>query len=128
MDAVRFEIQDTVAGSPLLTNAEIEFALTRKETVVAASAECCLVLSRRFAAQADTALGSLKVTYSKQAEVYATRAKELLSYAQGAHAPFAGGTSLADKQARAQKPDRVQPRFTRDQFSRPSSNRDPFAP
>jgi hypothetical protein len=127
-DAVRWAIQDTVSTSPLLEDSEINFALTQKETVLAASAECCLVLSRRFAAQSDTALGSLKVTYSKQAEVYAERAKELLSYAQGAHALFAGGTSVSDKLARAQNTDRVQPRFTRDQFSRPFGNRNPFLP
>src|ERR1700744_628209 len=99
-DEVRFEIQDTNEKAPLLEDGEISFALSIEgEVVLAAAARCCEVLSRRFAAQADTSGGSIKATYSKQAAGYAERAKELRERSQGMHAPFAGGISRSEKES-----------------------------
>jgi hypothetical protein len=127
-DAVRFEIQDTNSKSPLLQNAEIEYALAQEAPneppsegeVLSAAARCMESLARLFSAQADTELGSLKVTYTKQAKGYTERAKELRLRAQGMHAPWTGGTSVAEKRAREAEPDRVQHAFSRGQFDNPS--------
>jgi hypothetical protein len=78
-------------------------------------------LARLFAMQADEQIGVLQTTYSKQAKVYAERAKEARSRAASMHAPWAGGLSLSEKQARRDDPDRVQSPFTRDQFTMPQN-------
>lgn len=136
LDAIRFEIQDTNSAAPLLDDGEIKYAI-REEVpsstpsqgeVFAAAARCCETLSRRFAAQADTQFGSIKTTYSKQAEVYAERAKELRKRAQGSHAPFAGGLSVSEKESRESETDRMTARFKIGQFQRGSSSSDGLPP
>lgn len=128
LDAVRFEIQDTNSASPLLQNGEIEYAIAQEAPgeppsegeVLSAAARCMEALARLFSAQADTELGSLKVTYSKQAKGYTERAVELRRRAQGMHAPFAGGQSESEKRQRSEETDRVQHAFSRKQFTNPS--------
>lgn len=127
LDAVRFEIQDTNSKSPLLQNGEIEYAISKEAPndppsegeVLSAAARCMEVLTRLFSAQADTELGSLKVTYTKQAAGYAKQAEKLRLRAQGMHAPFAGGLSESERQQREADTDRVQPAFARKQFRNP---------
>lgn len=130
LDAIRFEIQDTNAAAPLLDDGEIKYAIREgapstplsQGEVFAAAARCCEALARRFAAQADTQFGSIKTTYSKQAEVYAERAIELRKRAQGSHAPFAGGLSVSEKESRESETDRVASRFKIGQFQRGNSS------
>lgn len=127
LDAVRFEIADTNSGSPLLQNAEIEYAISKEAPaeqpsqgeVFSAAARCMETLARLFSAQADTELGSLKVTYSKQAAGYDERAKDLRERAIGLHAPWAGGQSEGEKREREEETDRVQHAFARKQFQSP---------
>lgn len=127
-DAVRFEIQDTDPSAALLQDGEITYALTveagtdtprSQQGIFAAAARCCEALSRRFAMQADTVVGSLQTDYSAMAKNYADRAQELRVKASSAHMPYAGGLSLAEKEAAREDPDRVQPFFGRDQFRTP---------
>lgn len=120
-DAVRFEIPDTDESAQLIGDAEIEYTLEQEASVYGAAARCCESLSRKFAMQADIATGDIKLTYSKQAENLAERAKELRARAQGAHAPFAGGISRADKEGRVESEDRVQSAFSRGQFDNPAA-------
>jgi|SRR6185437_1153125 len=135
-DAVRFEIQDTNSTAPLLQDAEIEYAIAQEAPntppsegeVLSASARCMEALQRLFAAQADTEIGSLKVTYTKQAEGYAKRATELRARALGMHAPWAGGLSESEKQAREENTDRVPPMFKKNQFSSPYTGNQSGAP
>lgn len=131
-DAVRFEIQDIDSASPLLQDGEVEWAIL-SETGQAAgtpttlsigdiyrsSARCLESLSRLFAAQADTKLGSLQTTYSKQAAVYAQRAEELRAKAQGMNAPYCGGLSQAEKRSFHDDADLTQPAFSRTEFDSP---------
>ena len=125
-DTVRFYVQDTVAKAPLLQDAEIQFAITVEagaepdsRGLLAAAALCCETLAVRYAAQPDTLIGSLQVTGSKAAAVFSERAVELRGRAQGSGLPFVGGQSRSEKQALREDPDRVQPRFRRDQFRVP---------
>lgn len=124
-DAVRFEIQDTDPNAPLLQDEEIAFTLDNEAGpegdrtpagMLSAAARCCEALSRRFAMQADTVVGSLQTTYSKMAENYAERASELRERAIGMGVPFVGGQSWSAKAASRDDPDRVQPHFQRGQF------------
>lgn len=123
-DEVRFEIQDINEKAPLLEDGEILFALTQEgEVVLAAAARCCEVLSRRFAEQADTQFGSVKATYSKQAAVFAERAKEIRERSQAMHAPFAGGISRSEKRADRRNKNRVDIPFRVGQFRNPFRER-----
>jgi hypothetical protein len=124
-DAVRFEIQDTDSSAPLLQDEEINWTLDDEAGdqlprtpagVFSAAARCCEALSRRFAMQADTVVGSLTTTYSRMAENYAERAKELRAKATGLGVPYVGGQSWSEKAASRADPDRVQPRFRRGEF------------
>jgi hypothetical protein len=131
--AVRFEVQDIDPDAPLLADEEVNWAVLRESGQAAngssvtlteaglfgAAARCCEALVRRFAAQADTSVGSLKVTYTKQAAQYAERATELRAKASGMASPYAGGQSISEKQAAAQDLDRVQPAFSRGQWDTP---------
>ena len=131
-DAVRFEIQDTNSTSPLLQDAEIQWAI-KTETgqtagapttlstgdIFRASARCMESLARSFAAQADTEIGSLKIAYSDQSKNYADRASELRAKAQGMNAPYAGGLSQSEKRAWEENTDLTQPAFTREEFDSP---------
>lgn len=128
--AVRFEIQDTDTTAPLLQDLEIAYAILREtgntadtdelvldeRDVFASAARCMEALSERFGAQADTEIGALKVTYTTQANQYATRAKEKRAKAQGMQSPWSGGQSHAAKRAYRENSDQVQPKFTKDEF------------
>ena len=131
-DAVRFEIQDTNASSPLFQDAEITWAILNETgtpagapttmttgNIYRASARLMETLSRLFAAQADSQVGSLKLTYSKQAAVYAERAAELRAKAIGMNAPYAGGQSISEKITAQTNTDLPLPLFTRQQDSNP---------
>lgn len=143
VDAVRFEIQDTNASSPLLQNEEIAAAILRETGSAAATpaalldgplfasaARCMEALARLFSAQADQQVGELQINYSRQADGYTKRAKELRAKAQGFHAPTSGGLSESAKQAEQDDPDRVQPAFYKDQFDSPYTGPqvDPVSP
>jgi hypothetical protein len=125
-DAVRFEIQDINENAPLLSDAEISYALTvegvnspensNQYEVLEAGAHCMEALSRRFASIADRASGTLKITSTKRAQVYTERAEALRLRAQELHAPYAGGISRPEKIAQAQNPDREGSMFRLRQF------------
>jgi hypothetical protein len=129
-DAVRFEMQDVFSNAPLVQDEEVSYALIEEAgpltaggytqgQIFSAAARCCEALVRRFSMQADAEVGSLRLNYSKQAAGFAERAKELRAKAQGMHAPWAGGLSMAEKAARAQDPDTIRPMFSRDAFTNP---------
>lgn len=133
VNAVRFEMGDTDPYAPLLTDQEVDWAILQETGVAAnpntavitganllrAAARCMLSLARKFAAQADSEIGSLKLNYSKMADQYAKRAQELFAKAAGLNVPYAGGMSISEKEGFAQDSDAVQPAFTRDQFDNP---------
>lgn len=129
IEVVRFEIQDTDAAAPLLQDAEIAYAILDETGLTAgspatltggalysAAARCCEVLVVNFTRQADSEIGSLKTTYSAQAKNFADQAQRLRAKAIGYNAPYAGGLSRGENESWSQDPDRVQPKFRRDQF------------
>ena len=131
--AVRFEISDTNPSAPLLSDAEIAYAIAAESgqpadpagvsltagPLFASAARCCETIARQLAMQADTETGALKVTYSRQAVTYAQRAAELRAKASGFHAPYAGGQSISEKQGWSQDPDTIGPAMYRGQFDNP---------
>lgn len=126
LDAVRFEIADTDPTATLFEDGEIKYAIlveAGKEPteagILRAAARCMETLERRFAAQADTSLGSLKLDYSKMAEGYAKRASALRARASGMHAPLSGGQTEGEKEARENETGAAKPTFKRHQFDIP---------
>lgn len=122
-DAVRFEIQDTLAKAQLLTDEEIEYTIAQEagekpspRGLLSASARCCEVIARKFSAQADTVIGSMQATYSKMATGYRELAKQLRQRAMGAGTIFVGAQSRSEKRALREERDREQPIFRRHQF------------
>lgn len=124
-DAVRFEVQDTDQTNRLVSDDEIEYALTAAGTVLGAAAHCCDALARRFAARVDVSItsggDSVKRSYNAMAQTFAERARELRQRAQASSgAPWTGGTSATRKDALVADTDRTQPRFSRGQFDGPA--------
>lgn len=119
VDAVRFEIPDTDESVELVSDEEIEYALSEESGVMGAAARCCEIVARKFSQQADVATGDVKLTYSKQAENLAARAKELREQATGIHAPYSGSQSISRKESLAEDGDLVSPTFVRGQFDNP---------
>lgn len=125
-DAVRFEIQDTEQESPLLQDAEIEYAITEEageepdsRGILSAAARCAEILAQKFSLQADTIEGSLQQTYSKAAAGYTKLAEHLRARSQGLGAPHMVAISRQMKRELRQDRDRVQPAFRRDQHRMP---------
>ena len=124
---MRFELQDTDEEAQLLRDEEIEYAVAKEAPavppsegeVLSATARCMEALARKFLAQADTVEGSLRVTYSKQAQQYENAATALRARAEGKHAPYTGGATLSEKQSRASENDATQPIFKRGEFDNP---------
>lgn len=133
VETIRFEISDTNAAAPLLADGEIAWAITSETGQTAGSpaslalpdlyrsaARCMETLARRFSAQADSQIGSLKVTYSKTADGYTKRAAELRAKAQAlGGAPYAGGQSISEKDAWRSDSDSPQPFFSRREYDNP---------
>ena len=135
-DAVRFEAQDVNGSAPLLQDAEISYVIVAEAgvepaggytqaNILSAAAHCCEDLVTRFSYQADTEVGSLKLTYSKMAQNLLARAKSLRARAQGLNAPWVGGQSVSWKVAYAGNSDQVQPAFQRDQWNVPWAGESP---
>lgn len=129
-DAVRYEIQDILNTNFLLQDEEISYSILQESgtepsggysaaQILSAAAHCCETLVRRFSAQADTQVGTLRITYAKQAQNYLTMAQALRARAQGMQGPYVGGLSRSEKQGILQDQDRVQPAFTRREFDSP---------
>ncbi len=115
--AVRYEVGDFDATSQILTDEQITYVLDEEgNDVRGAAARLLESLSRRYALQADVATGDLRLTYSRQSEALAKRAGELRTTQGTVGAPFAGGTSRSDKEARAADSHRTQGAFSRGQF------------
>lgn len=124
-DAVRFNLQDTDESAPLLEDAEILYAIAKEAPgatptmgeVLSATALCMEALERRFSMAADVKEGALEIKSSARAKVYREAAAKLRLRAAGMHAPFSGGMSESEKQARAEATNEVPPLFRRLEFA-----------
>lgn len=77
VDKVRFALQDTDATDPLLTDAEIQFAVDTSDGVDAAAATCAKAIAFKFARKANMALGTLRIDYNSRASLYSQLAGQL---------------------------------------------------
>jgi hypothetical protein len=116
-DQVRFLIGDTNTNDQLVTNEEIDWALTEGGPYTAAAISA-RAISALFARRADFEVSKdLKVSFSKQAEAYAKLAVTLETKASTVSpTPYAGGISVDDKDTQEADTDRVKPSFKRSDF------------
>lgn len=112
---VRRLIGDVIKNDQQLFDDEISFFISQRSSIYGAAADACRAIAAQYSRKVDvTSPGEIRTAYSVQATAYARRAKELDEVARNRGAgitPFAGGISIADKTARQQDTDRVQPSF-----------------
>lgn len=117
-DQVRFLIHDTDTSDQLLQDEEIDWVLTERPNVYLAGETCCIQIATGFSRFADQSTQDLSDSYSQRAKMYSERAMELreLAWKSTPVIPYAGGTSVSDKELQRDNDNIVQPRFRRDQF------------
>lgn len=127
-DAVRFLIGDidaTSSDDPVLSDAEINFALTTvNNDTFRAAALCCRALAARYATLVDTRFESIDERFSQRQKAYLDLAKRLDAQAKifgsgGLGFPIAGGISEGDMETVRADTDRVKPAFTMRMFENP---------
>lgn len=100
-DKVRFLIQDTVQDTHQIEDEEIAWLLTQEVDVFSTAAALCEVLANKYAVKADMYVGDLRIAHSQKSIAYRKQAVEMRKLAtrnSTAPSPYAGGTSLADKE------------------------------
>lgn len=90
-DAVRFEIGDTDQNDQLLQDGEIDYAIQQESNLFGAAARCCEAIARKFAREADRAIGKTRVAASQKSQAYTKMALQLRKKASGYHLPYASG-------------------------------------
>lgn len=114
-DQVRLEIGDTNEAAQLLSDEEINHAISMEANNWGAAARCCEIIARSYLRKADVRIGrgGTSITYTQQANQYQEMAAALRKRAIAMNAPWTGGTSKSDKASLAQDTDAVQPIFTK---------------
>lgn len=113
IDKVRFYLGDTVSADPLLSDQEIEFALSEAGSPRGAAVLCANRLAAQWSRLADLKEGQLSISYSqKSAQMLAigeaiTDSSAVVDPAM----PSAGGVFVADKVANEQDDTLVAPSF-----------------
>lgn len=129
-DYVRFQLGDTVSGAnPTLTDEEIAAMLSiASNSVPLATLACGQALLARLAQQADFTRSKVSVSASQRFKALERLIAKLEAdtFASAAAAPYAGGTSKADKQTMRDDTDAVQPPFSRDDDVFPPLGNDPL--
>ena len=116
-DKVRFCAGDTDSSAVItVTDEEIGGLLTLAGGVRSAAAMLCDHLALRYSQRGQRLTDDIgqSVDYGKLAEQFTDRARVLRSQASFAAVPFAGGISVATKQAQQENTDRVPPAFSVD--------------
>lgn len=112
---VRRILGDIIEKDPQLQDAEIEFFITQRTSVMGAAADAARSLAAQYSRKVDvTSPGELRTAYSTQADRYRRMAKELdlIARSRGSGiTPYAGGISVTDKQNAISDTDRVRPQF-----------------
>lgn len=112
-DAIRFVLGDILVKDPLVNDNEIAYAYSAKGSVYGAAAMLCRSLSSQYARLVDTVDRELRTSYSSKSANFlrmAVQFEQQAAIVSGAM-PYAGGISVADKNAQVSDADRVSPQF-----------------
>jgi hypothetical protein len=112
-DKVRFLIQDTDTNDRLVTDEEIAFILTQSSNIYRASEKLCRSIALSLGRKLTLIDPAMKLDRNEQYQHYLELADKYKAeaVASGSAGIFAGGISIADKDARADDADRVVPGF-----------------
>jgi hypothetical protein len=113
-DQVRFYASDTESSAAItVTDEEIAGLLTLAGGVRSAAAMLCDHLALRYSQRGQQLTDDIgqSVNYGDIAKQFTERGRLLRSQASFAAVPFAGGISVATKQAQLDNSDRVRPAF-----------------
>jgi len=106
-DKVRLLIGDVIFVDQQLSDEEITAVVAMVGgSVQLASTRCCRILAARYARYADKWVGDLKILASQKSKAYLALAEELedggttLTGSRTHQTPFAGGISVAQKEAK----------------------------
>ena len=110
-DQVRLLIGDTDTAKKNFTDAEISWFLTEEPgSVYLAAALAAETLAAKYAGKVDKQVGDLKISNSQLGTHYTDLAKRLRSRNSSSKGRvYAGGISIADKDAERERSDRVKP-------------------
>ena len=122
-DRVRLLISDTDEDNPLFEDEEIDLFLAMStQSVARAAGMAARTLGAKFSKSATKQVGDLRIGYLDRARSYIDLARTLDSQAdRSITSPFAGGTSITERDAAADDSDRVDPLFRRGLFQDPQS-------
>lgn len=96
LDAVRYEIGDTIETDQLLQDEEIQYELTRSgNDVLRAAARCCEAIASKFARLADSTMGQASIQASQKYAQYSAKANKLWSRATKRAVPFSGSANVS---------------------------------
>jgi hypothetical protein len=126
-DAVRLLVGDTDTNDQKITDEAIAFFLSQAgDDYYGAAALSSRSIAGSFASLVNTKFETVSSDYGKLSENYYALAKRLDMQSKkygksGLGLPIAGGISRDDMRSVNQDPDRVMPKFNRDQFANPPS-------
>ncbi len=123
-DQVRFLVGDTVSGTALLQDEEIEWLLTTEANVYRAAAVACEQIATQIRNVMSKSVGGLSISYGSP-DQWDKRACRLRARGNSHQIPYVGGISKDDKDAHRSTDDVVQPAFTVDLHDTPGVNDQP---
>ena len=111
-----------------LSDETITAIIALQPNVYLAAAMCAESLAGKYSSAVDKQVGDLRLSFSQRAKAWSDLAGRLRTSASrnSMFAPYAGGISIADKQASADDTDRVQPAFTATLHNNPETGADVF--
>lgn len=119
-DRVRLLVGDTVSTDQLISDEELAAFLPGgamgEPSELHAAAAVCEAIASRMARNVDLSGGGSSASMSQQTTAYRQRAQALRRQAAMKVVPFAGGTSIAGRDAEDANSDRVPPAFTRGEW------------
>lgn len=119
-DAARFTIGDTVAGEPIFTDAEIDYAVTREGSINEASIALAKAAVAKYARLVSTSDDKQRREFNQKLEHFQALVKELAAQrTKRVTGIFAGGLSLSGKRAVETDTDRVPSTFTKNMHDGP---------
>lgn len=86
-DRLRFELGDTDAADPLISDEEADYCLQSESKFIGALAKAAEAIASRFARELTTKVGPLTLEHTQRAELWANRAADLRRKAGSANAP-----------------------------------------
>lgn len=120
-DQVRFLVGDTDTNNQMLSDEEIDWALTQ----YAAPNACAVFLIDRILISGklvDRKIGDLEISASQQAEQLLAVKRSLKSGASSGALPYAGGISESDRESYKDNTDTVEAPHWEGQFDNPAAN------